>query len=81
MDNAYIKHVLFEVVNDVQSGKSFSEAIKKHDTVFGRLFVALMRSAEESGSMTQILGYLSTYLEKSVRLNQKIRSIPTRRSC
>ncbi|MFH1622012.1 MAG: type II secretion system F family protein [Candidatus Omnitrophota bacterium] len=75
MDNPFFKEVLDEIVADVNSGSSLSEAMAKHRKEFGVLFVALIRSAEESGSMPKMLEYLSTYLEKSVSLNIKIRSI------
>jgi type IV pilus assembly protein PilC len=75
MDNPYFKDVIEEVVNDVNTGSSLSEAMAKHKKVFGALFVALVRSAEESGSMPKMLDYLATYLEKSVALLIKIRSI------
>jgi len=75
MDNPFFKEILEEVVADVSSGSSLSDAMAKHKKIFGVLFVALIRSAEESGSMPKMLEYLSTYLEKSVSLNIKIRSI------
>ncbi|MBN3037925.1 MAG: type II secretion system F family protein [Candidatus Omnitrophica bacterium] len=75
IEEPYFKQVLTEIVNDLRAGKHFSEALAKHKKIFSPLFVALMRTAEESGTMHKTLDYLSHYLEKSERLNRKIHSI------
>jgi len=43
--------------------------------VFGALFVELVKSAEESGKLPEILDYYSVYLERSARLARKIKGI------
>lgn len=75
MDNLYFKNILSEVIADVHAGKHISEAISKYKDVFTPVFIALVKSAEESGGMSQVFEYLSLYLEKAVRLRQKIVSI------
>jgi len=75
MENSSFKKVLLQVNDDIAQGQSFSQAIAKHKKVFSPLFVALIRSAEESGGMHKVLQYLSLHLEKNVKLEQKIRSI------
>jgi type IV pilus assembly protein PilC len=59
----------------LDEGLPFSQAIGRESGVFDRLFLALIRAAEESGSMTETLGYLATALEKSDKLARKVRSI------
>ena len=75
MDNPYFKNILTAVVDDIHKGGYFSDAISRYEDVFTPVFIALVKSAEESGSLNQVFEYLSQYLEKGVRLNQKIRSI------
>lgn len=77
IDNPYFKGVLFKITTDIRNGEHFSEAIAKHEKVFNALLVALIRSAEEAGSMEQVLAYLSQYLEKLDRLIRKIKNIST----
>ena len=77
MDNLYFKEVLSRIVVDIKQGAQLSEALAKHKNIFGPIFIALMQSAEESGSMTDTLENLAVHFEKSVRLLRKIRSIAT----
>jgi type IV pilus assembly protein PilC len=74
-DNASFRAVLKRVLQGLDDGLPFSQAIGREGRVFDRLFIALIRAAEESGSMTETLGYLAMALEKSDRLARKVRSI------
>ncbi|MEI6564801.1 MAG: type II secretion system F family protein [bacterium] len=74
-DNATFRAVLQRIVRGLDDGLPFSEAIAHENKVFDRLFAALIKSAEESGSMTETLSYLATSMEASDRLARKVRSI------
>lgn len=74
-DNVAFKAVLKRVLQGLDDGMPFSQAIGREYRVFDRLFVALVRAAEESGSMTATLVYLAQALEKTDRLARKVRSI------
>jgi len=54
---------------------TFSEALAGYPLVFSKLFVALIRTAEESGSMSRTLDYLANSMEKADRLERKVRSM------
>lgn len=75
LDHPVLSRAVTEVVSDMNDGASFSRAIARHRTVFSSLFVSLVRAAEESGSMSETLEQLSVYLERSDRLERKIKSI------
>lgn len=74
-DNAALREVLQRVVQRLDDGMPFSQAIMQEGKVFDRLFVALIRAAEEAGSMPETLGYLAAAIEKSDRLARKVRSL------
>lgn len=74
-DNTAFRGVLLRILRGLDEGLPFSQAIGREGAVFDRLFVALIRAAEESGSMPSTLGYLATALEKSDRLARRVRSI------
>jgi type IV pilus assembly protein PilC len=74
-ENASFRATLQRVLRGLDDGLPFSQAIGREGKVFDRLFIALIRAAEESGSMTETLGYLATAIEKSDRLARKVRSI------
>lgn len=75
LENPGFKRVVQNMVGQLREGRMFSEAAGGHPAVFSKLFVALLRVAEEAGSMPQTLEYLATALERGDKLARKIRSI------
>lgn len=75
MDNPVFRRILRQVVAHLDDGKMLSQSISGLETVFSRLFVAMVRAAEESGTMAPTLDYLAESMEKADRLARKIRSI------
>src|SRR4051812_31446023 len=58
----------------VSSGSYLWEALGAFPGVFPKLYVALMRAGESSGSMEQMLKRLSKYMEDEDRLKRMIKS-------
>lgn len=75
LDNATFRAILNRVVNRIDNGMTFSQSITGEPKAFDNLFIALVKSAEESGSLTETLEYLAVSLEKADRLARKIKSI------
>ena len=75
LDNAAFRRVLERVLKKLDDGAPFSQAILGESKVFDRLFIALIRAAEEAGSLTETLNYLAESMEKNDRLSRKIKSI------
>lgn len=75
IDNASFKEVLDRVIRRIDNGMTFSQSISGEPKAFDKLFIALVRAAEESGSLTETLEYLALALEKADRLARKIKSI------
>ena len=71
--NPRFKKVLRALAADMRSGHSFSEALMRHPKSFDALFVHIVRAGEAGGSLARALGYLSRFLEKSVRTRSQIR--------
>ena len=75
LENQGFRRVVLDIVAKLREGHLFSEAAAAHPSVFTKLFVALLRVAEEAGSMPQTLDYLAMALERGDKLARKIRSI------
>ncbi len=71
--NRYFKEVLGNIKKDIQTGSSFSNAISKYPNVFSPLYVALVKSGEESGNLGEVMRELSLYLEEQIILLRKLR--------
>ncbi|MBF0489825.1 MAG: type II secretion system F family protein [Candidatus Omnitrophica bacterium] len=56
--------VLQKVRSDVQSGKSLSQALGKHTTIFGQFWVCLVEVGEASGALPVILTKLAVHVEE-----------------
>lgn len=67
-----MKDTMLDVKAEVEGGSSLSEALAKHPRVFDKLYVNMVRAGEAGGVLDQILARLADYMEKSLRLKQKI---------
>ncbi|HOC57239.1 MAG TPA: type II secretion system F family protein [Verrucomicrobiota bacterium] len=72
--NKVMRDVIHDVCARVESGDSFSDALKKHPKAFNRLYVCMVAAGEKGGLLAEILARLATYLENTARLRKKVRS-------
>lgn len=73
-ENPLFKDVLKDVKKDVETGSSFSEALEKFPNTFSQLYTNMIRAGEVSGMLDDIMARLSDYLEKTSRLQRKVKS-------
>ena len=72
-----LRRIIADLRYEVESGNSLSKAMSKYPTVFDSLFVGLIRAGEVGGVLEEALQRLSTFLEKDVELNRKIKAAMT----
>ncbi|MCX5701189.1 MAG: type II secretion system F family protein [Candidatus Omnitrophica bacterium] len=72
--NPYFKSVIESLIRDVRSGTSLSVAMAKFDRVFDGVYVSMIKAAETSGGMVEILGRLNDLLEKDIDTRSRISS-------
>ena len=72
-DNKKFRAVIRQLKEDVESGSTFTEALKKHNKIFDDLFVNMISAGEIGGILDTILQRLSVYMEKSMKLKAKIK--------
>jgi type IV pilus assembly protein PilC len=72
-----LKRAVGEVQTDVSSGISLSAAMGKHDKVFPRLMIAMIRAGETGGMIDRALEQIADSLEKDSELRGKIKSALT----
>lgn len=71
--NVWFKKVLGQVKADVESGKTFADALGRHPAVFDPLFVNLVAAGETGGILDTIMTRLATQIEKSAKLLKQIK--------
>lgn len=69
--------VILAISQDVESGSSFSEALRKYPNVFPDLYVSMVRAGEAGGDLDGVLLQLADYLEAMAELRRRIKSAMT----
>jgi type IV pilus assembly protein PilC len=75
--NKAFAKIIRTVKEDIEGGTSLTDALKKHPKVFDDLFVNLIAAGEAGGILDVVLGRLSNYLEKALKLKRKVKSAMT----
>ena len=68
-----LKNSLIEVVEDIESGASLSEAMAKHPKCFDRLYCNMVKAGEAGGALEAILQRLADFKEKSQTLKRRVK--------
>src|SRR5687768_1045159 len=66
--------VILKTREDVESGASLADAMKKHVKTFDALYANMIAAGEAGGILDTILKRLATYIEKSVKLKGEVKS-------
>ena len=65
-------HILVDVRNEVEQGKTLSSSLAKHPKVFSQFWVSLVEVGEASGTMPLVLNKLTVYSEQQAAFRSAI---------
>ncbi|HSN68844.1 MAG TPA: type II secretion system F family protein, partial [Thermoanaerobaculia bacterium] len=68
------KRSLLQIRQDVESGSTLADAMRKHPKTFNDLYTNMVAAGEAGGILDTILQRLAAYIEKSVKLNSQVKS-------
>lgn len=71
--NPRLKGVIKRLVERINQGDQFNQALSEFPEVFSDLYVAMVRSGEESGGFSETLRTLSVQMERASNLKKKIK--------
>lgn len=71
--NKYLKRVVTDLEEQVKRGSAFHEALAAHPNVFSKLFIAMTKAGEESGTLANSLSVVGHQMERSHTLAKKIK--------
>ena len=71
--NPFFKGVLEAIGRDLQSGVSFSVAIRKHPKVFDRIYCNMCEAGEAGGMLDSVLQRLASFAEADAEIRGKIK--------
>ncbi len=75
--NKTFAKIILSIKEDIEGGASLTDALKKYPQIFDELFVNLIAAGESGGILDVILGRLSAYMEKAMKLKRKVKGAMT----
>ncbi len=75
LEQPALQKAVLEMVGQLNDGKSFSQAVASHPKIFNVMFCGLAKVAEEAGKLPQTLQQLADYLERTDKLQRRIKAM------
>ncbi len=73
----YFRKVIQQLQSDLESGSTFSQALKRHPHVFSELFINMIGAGEISGKLDDVLKALTIQMKKDHQLVSKVKGAMT----
>ena len=71
-DDKVLKAAIKKMVEEVRTGDSFSSALSSHNNIFTKLYISMVKVAEASGALAEVLERLANLLEYEEDTKSKI---------
>ncbi|MEK7181241.1 MAG: type II secretion system F family protein [Patescibacteria group bacterium] len=69
-----LKEVTYQITEDIDAGLAFSQALERQNEVFSNFYISMVRTAEVTGNLNEVVSFLADYIEKEDILITKARS-------
>jgi type II secretory pathway component PulF len=73
-DNPHLKNALLNIHNSVKDGSNLSSALASYPRAFPSLYIALIRTGENSGALPQVLLRIADYRLKQEEIRSRLRT-------
>ncbi len=73
INNPKMRRVVEDIIASVEAGKSLGDSFGKHPEIFDKVYLALVKAGEVSGTLDQALKRLADQQEKDEELMRKVR--------
>ena len=73
MKNIIFKENILKISEKIEGGVSFSQALSFFPKLFSPFYIAMVKSGEVSGKLSEVLEHLAEHQEKEYHLNSKIK--------
>ncbi len=71
--NVKLKETIIEMQKEIDGGLSLSQAMEKSGDVFSEFYINMIRSAEVTGRVDEVMEFLADYLEKQTAMAGKVK--------
>ena len=72
-ENPYLKYVLGNIHKEIKEGATFSSAFKNYPKIFPAIYIAIIHSGEDSGSLPDALLRIAEYRAKQEEIISRVR--------
>lgn len=69
-----VRALVSDIATYVEMGNPLWQAFERHPAYFSRVFVALVRASEQSGTLVTVLGRIAEYRERRQRFARRVQS-------
>src|SRR5262249_30046584 len=73
-DDKVLREVLNGVRDSLIAGETFSDALRPYESLFPKFYVDMVRAAELTGSLDDVLAELAGYIRRDMEARNKIKS-------
>ena len=73
-DDKVLREVLIGVRDSLTTGETFSDALRPYESLFPKFYVDMVRAAELTGSLDDVLAELAGYIKRDLEARNKIKS-------
>ncbi len=70
--NVVLKRTTLKLIESIEGGSTFSEALAQHPKIFNRLYVNMVRAGEAGGVLDVTLMRLADFQEKAQKIKNKV---------
>ncbi|MDO8272328.1 MAG: type II secretion system F family protein [Gammaproteobacteria bacterium] len=77
VDHPRFREIVANLIDEIEGGKSLSEALQEHPTIFDTLFVNLIKAGEVSGELAKIFESLASTIKWQDELNKSTKKLLT----
>jgi type IV pilus assembly protein PilC len=76
-ENSSVRRLMNDIEDGLRTGDRFSDCLERHPKVFPEFYRGIVRSAELTGQLDDVLARLALYLERDLEARRKIKSALT----
>ena len=73
-EDKVLREVLIGVRDSLTTGETFSDALRPYESLFPKFYVDMVRAAELTGSLDDVLAELSGYIKRDLEARNQIKS-------
>jgi type IV pilus assembly protein PilC len=70
--NLEFREIILDISKEVEGGSPFSKALSRQPQIFSPFYIAMVKSGEMAGKLSESLNYLADHLEREYHLNSRI---------